>query len=244
MSAIFGSVVLTGPAAQEDVLSQLQSAHEYWSPDDAGRWVTETAGLGHLMSWNTPESKSEKQPLVRNGERAPLGIVADLRLDNREALYQVLASKSAFEGRALHEVGDAELVLLSYQKWGSQCPEHLLGDFAFAIWDESRRRLFCARDHLGVKSLYYRREPRRFLFSNDIRALAGSDLFKPAVNRSSLAAFLLEGEFLDPEDTFVDGIRRLPPASSLLLDDESFSIRTFWNPEDTPRLPAALRPSA
>src|SRR5690349_3439820 len=114
-------------------------------PDGAGQWIAGAAGLGQRMLWTTPESLHESQPL-RN-RRGDLVLTTDARLDNRPELIAALGLGNRPPG----QLSDGELLLAAYERWGEQCPGHLLGDFAFAIWDERRRILFAARDHLGIK---------------------------------------------------------------------------------------------
>src|SRR5262245_30683158 len=87
-----------------------------------------------------------QQPLSFDGD---VWLLADARIDGDE-------------GRA----PDAERIVSGYEKWGEGCVDHLIGDFAFAIWDTRRQRLFCARDHFGVKPFYYARVGNSFIFSN------------------------------------------------------------------------------
>ena len=68
-------------------------------------------------------------------------------------------------------VSDSYFILKSYEKWGEKCPEYLLGDFAFAIWDKNKEKLFCARDHMGVKPFYYYLDENIFVFGTEIKAL-------------------------------------------------------------------------
>ena len=81
-------------------------------------------------------------------------IVADVRLDNRPDLLSLLG----LDDRDPGTIGDGRLLLDAYRTWGEDCVDHLLGDFAFAIWDERRQRLFLARDHFGAKPLTYHSE--------------------------------------------------------------------------------------
>ena len=113
-------------------------------PDADRRWNNGPVGLGHTLLSTTPQLFIEPQPI----EHPETGcvITADVRLDNREELIAALD---------IHRdpVGDAEIILGAYLKWGADCPNHLLGDFAFAIWDPRHKRVFCARDHSGSPAL-------------------------------------------------------------------------------------------
>ena len=84
-------------------------------------------------------------------------------------------------------MADAELVLRSYQKWNTACPHHLLGDFAFAIWDSRARQLFAARDALGVRPFYYHASSERFVFASDLLAILKANGVPRDIDVGSLA---------------------------------------------------------
>src|SRR5690606_32771619 len=99
--------------------------------------------------WITPESIGELNPFY-DSERQ-LVITADAIIDNRSELFQLLQIQ---QERRL-DITDAELILLSYSKWGEDSPKYLIGDFAYIIWDERDQKLFAARDFSGSRTLYY-----------------------------------------------------------------------------------------
>jgi asparagine synthase (glutamine-hydrolysing) len=111
--------------------------------------------MGHTLLATTPESLLERLPLKH--ERSGCVITADVRLDNRPELLNALDL-----GEQGPVAGDAGLILAAYLAWGTACVERFLGDFAFAIWDPRQRRLFCARDHLGMRPFYYHHSACRF----------------------------------------------------------------------------------
>lgn len=117
------------------------------------------------MLRTTPESLAERLPAA-DRERSGV-ITADAWIDNRDELIGALG----LDARASAEISDSALILSAYARWGDRCAERLSGDFAFAIWDERRRTLFCARDHFGVKPFYYHRSPRLFAFASEIKAI-------------------------------------------------------------------------
>jgi asparagine synthase (glutamine-hydrolysing) len=154
MSGICGIVtfgdVQTDTCAIEAVLEPLKRR----GPDGANVWRGDGVALGHALLATTPESLVEKLPL--HHQESGCTITADVRLDNRDDLLAQFGV--AGTGRI---VGDGELILLAYLKWDEDCARHLLGDFAFAIWDARQRRLFCARDQMGMRQLAYSHEPDR-----------------------------------------------------------------------------------
>src|SRR5690606_34664890 len=91
-------------------------------------------------------------------------IVADARIDNRKELRAALGIDDG-------AMPDSRLVLHAYARWGTECPAHLIGDFAFVIWDEQLKQLFCVRDRLGIKPLYYAHSAIGFAVASESKAL-------------------------------------------------------------------------
>ena len=92
-------------------------------------------------------------------------------------------------------------ILKAYEKWGEKCPENLLGDFAFAIWDKNKEQLFCARDHMGVKPFYYYLDDDNFLFATEIKALFSIPGVPYELNKIKVAFYLMR-DIQDNEYTF------------------------------------------
>ena len=207
MSGIAGIVHFDGRPVEPGQIEAMTAAMDYRGPDGINHWVHGHVALGQCMLRTTPESLEETQPLAN--EDGSLVLVMDGRLDNWEELRADLRKRSV----ALRDRSDTELVLRAYEIWGEGCLDHLDGDFALAIWDRIRQRLFCARDRMGHKPFYYRRENHRFTFASDPAALlAGSRL--PALNTGMLAEFLAD-EFHSLDETLWTGVHRLPPAHAL-----------------------------
>ena len=158
--------------------------------------------------------------------------MADSRLDARPEL----AAKLRAAGRRLSaDPPDAELLLHAYSEWGARCVEHLLGDFSFAIWDNSSRRLFCARDHFGFRPFYYARTADSFLFSNTLDCLRTCPGVSDGLNDLAIADFLLYDYYLDLSTTVFADIQRLPPAHFLTLEGGNLAVRRYWRlPEAQP----------
>jgi len=150
--------------------------------------------------------------------RENLRLKANARIDNREANQT-----------------DEEAILSAYQAWGEDCVRHLVGDFAFAIWDNRSQRLFCARDHLGVKPFFYTYVGGEFNYSctlNDLRPCVSNTL-----NEIAVGDYLLFGVNQDNSTTIFKDILRLPPGHTLTVANNEIKIRPFWKPS----LPAEVR---
>jgi len=120
-------------------------------------------------------------------------------------------------------------ILDAYETWGDACVDHLVGDFSFAIWDAARGRLFCARDFIGIRQLYYARTASAFIVSNAIGPILQHREVAGEIEESSIAKFLIGGTSEFPVDTFYPQIKRLPPAHTLTWDGQRLDIRRYWS---------------
>lgn len=221
MSAIAGIYRLDGRAADAADLARMQERLSLRGRDRAATWLGASVGLGHRMLWTTPESVSERLPLV--DPTGDLVITADARLDNRAELAASLGLSASAQG----QVGDGELILCAYGRWGERCAERLLGDFAFAVWDARGRVLFCARDHFGVRPFYYYRSPDLFAFASEIKALLSLQEVPRRLNEERVADYLVP-ILEDKAATFYRDVLRLPPAHVMSVGPGGVSSRRYW----------------
>ncbi|MEQ5787981.1 asparagine synthetase B [Erythrobacter sp. NFXS35] len=160
-------------------------------------------------------------------EIAPgLAIVADARLDNAADLGRELG--------VAPDISTEMLIAAAYRRWGEDCPSHLEGDFAFAIWDADEHRLLCARDPFGIRPLYYTHSCGSLRFSQSpgdlVRAAGGA----PGLRDAAIADYLY-GRVIEAEGTFFDGVRRLPAGHVLVLRAGERALRRYF--DLTPAVP-------
>lgn len=229
MSGIAGIYFRDGRTVERTDLERMVEILAHRGPDGSGIWSDGSVGLAHRMLWTTPESLHERLPLVsRSGQ---LAITADARLDNRADLIGQLG----LAGPAAREIPDSALILAAYEKWGEQCPERLLGDFAFVIWDGRTKSLFCARDHVGVKPLYYYASERIFVFATEIKALLCISGVPRRLNELRVADYLVPQHY-DKQSTLYEDILRVPPAHHLTVGRERFESPQYWALDSTHKL--------
>ena len=204
----------------------MTSMLEQRGPDRTGTCCDGPIGLGHTLLGTTPELLYEKQPFQH--QETACAITADVRLDNRDELLAKLGLSSERES-----IGDAELILLAYLKWKEMCVDHLLGDFAFAINDPRHNRLFCARDHSGMRPFYYHTAPgQRFIFASDARAILVLPQVPYKVDQGRIADFLVpQLEWIDYTSTFFEGVCRLPPGHKATVSPAGVNVVEYWKPE-------------
>jgi len=239
MSGIVGIVNLDGSPVDRDLLSRMTNFMSYRGPDARELWIDDNVGFGHTMLRTTWEAEYETQPLTLDGSS---WLTADARIDGRSELIAKLERKlgsplplpSRQEKSSLIpqiSPNDAELILLAYQAWNTDCVKHLIGDFAFAIWDSRLRRLFCARDHFGFKPFYYSHNEKFLVFSNTVNCLRLHPGIPSQLDDLAIADFLLFGFNRTQTTTSFKKIARLAPANCLVLSGPNLSCESFWNPE-------------
>lgn len=190
-------------------------------PDGMAHWRDGSVALGQCVQATTPQEAGSPPSL--NGTVGPLAIAADARLDNRAALVSALGLAPR-QGRHLP---DHTLILHAYEQWGVNCAERLVGAFAFVIWDGRTRRLYCARDHVGLRPLYYYRSADVLAVASEIKALLGLPEVSRQPNEVRIADYL-QHMTQDKEGTFYADVHRLPPAHTLTVTPDRIHRRQYW----------------
>lgn len=225
MSGIIGTYHGNGEPASEAGLAGMMERIAHRGPDGQAVWCDGPVGLGHAMLHTTPESLQDHMP----ARRGPLTITADARIDNRDELMRALSLSER------GDVPDSLLLLMAYEQWGTGLPQHLIGDFAFALWDEAEGRLVCARDHMGVRPFYYHYSAAgQLAFGSEIKALLAHGAVDASINEQRMLDLLL-GTRTDREATMYQGVRRLPPAHLLVATPEGITVQRYWTltPDET-----------
>ena len=230
MSGIFGIFHRDGRPVEALTLETMRDAMAYWGPDGSSMWREGPAGLGQLMFYNTPEAPNERLP--RRINEPDLAFTAEARIDNREELFE----KLGVQPDERNGMPDGDLILRAYLKWGEDCPEHLLGDWSFAVWDPNKKRLFLARDHYGNTALYYYADDRIFAFASRHKALLALDMVPAEIDDLYVAQVLIAWPAYHGGRTARKHIRRLPPAHTLVVTPDTLRTRRFWFMENTPEL--------
>jgi asparagine synthase (glutamine-hydrolysing) len=184
-------------------------------------WLGGAVGFGHAAPRASRDAAAESQPLSLDGQT---WITADARLDGRAELVRELTAHGC---DGLRDASDAALILHAYHAWGESCVRNLLGDFAFAIWDGPRQRLYCARDHFGVKPLFYAQGADWLVFSNSLEYVRRYPGVSSALDDEAIADFLRSGGIRDPVRTAFADVRRLA-AGHYLVGDGGVRARRYW----------------
>ena len=230
MSGIITMFHRDGAPVELALLESLVEFLGFRGPDGGACWAEGSIGMGHAMLRTTRESLAEVQPGNLDGR---FWVVSDARLDSRTDLLDELERA----GRVVRATApDSELILLAYIAWGSSCVEHLRGDFSFAIWDASKKQLFCARDHFGINPFYYAEAGHAFLCSNTLNCIRLHPKVTAELNEMAVGDFLLFGLNYDNATTIFRQIQRLPPAHWLIVSAEGLKTRRYWAPPTNGRI--------
>jgi len=229
MSGIAGIIHFDGQPVAPGLIESMTQSMQYRGPDGIRHWRRGSVALGHCMLRTTPESLEENQPLANEDES--LVLVMDGRVDNGEDLRRDLLGRGAI----LRDRTDAELVLRAYEVWGAQCPDRIIGEFAFFVWDERRRTLFGARDAAGTRHFYYHAGQGWFGFASEIKGLLATGLITARLNESRLLDYLVE-EFdrADQIGTFYQDIVRLPAGHAIEVSAQGVKTWRYWEPGNLP----------
>ena len=229
VSGIVGIVHFDGSPIDRRLLERLTAFQAFRGPDRQELWLDHHVGFGHTLLKTTEQSETERQPFSLDGK---VWIVADARVDARRDL---IAELETHQAEALFNITDVELLLRAYQRWGENCVEHLLGDFAFAIWDGPRQRVFCARDHMGVKPFFYAHVGSIFVFSNTLDCIRQHPAVSERLNDLAIADFLILESNQDPATTSFADIQRLRPAHCFVGSAAGVNVTQYWTmPVDEP----------
>ena len=213
------------PGVLERVMERLQQR----GPDGSDTFQTGNAAMGHWHFWTTPEEVGERQPLGLKD--LPFRIVMDGRLDNRRELLEAL-NVNDLDGVRL---SDAALVLHAYDRWGKDCFEHFIGEYALAILDEARGELVCARDALGDRSLYYAIKGTRMIVASEPWAAAGADGCAEEINDNAVVHYFAF-KTCENGETLFKNVFELPPAHAMLVNASGEHHWRYWQPVPSFRL--------
>ncbi|HTT25181.1 MAG TPA: asparagine synthase (glutamine-hydrolyzing) [Candidatus Sulfotelmatobacter sp.] len=212
----------TGQLANDAALRKMN--HQIWhrGPDDAGTMVSLGVGLA-MRRLSIIDLSTGHQPISNEDET--IWIVFNGEIYN----YVELRTKLIAQGHSFRTHSDTETIVHLYEQYGHDCVQHLRGMFAFVIWDKLHRKLFAARDRLGIKPFYYSLRDGTFLFGSEIKAVLAYSDVRPEFNARVLPEYLAFG-YISGEDTLFSGIRKLPAGHTLELGESGeLAIRRYWD---------------
>src|SRR5579872_397874 len=225
MCGIAGCIKFGHAARVEaSTLQRMCAAMVHRGPDDEGIIALGNVGLG-ARRLSIIDVVHGHQPI--SNEDGTIWVVFNGEIYN----HAELRSRLQAVGHLYSTRSDTETIVHAYEEYGRKCVKHLRGMFAFAIWDSRTRQLFMARDRLGIKPLYYRLKTDSLLFGSEIKVILAHPEVTATFNRSMLPEYLAFG-YLSGQETFYEGIRKLPPGHTMLIDDAGEpEIDRYWDLE-------------
>ena len=217
----------------EQLIHSLTHSLKFRGPDKQKVWVDNNIGMGHALFKTTYEAEYENQPATIDNNT---WITCSARIDDRESLVHKMGMKKEIN---LTKTPDSELILHAYRKWGEECLTHLLGDFAFVIWDKQKQKLFCARDRFGVRKLYYAQKNKNIIICNSLGSILKHPNISKEFNKNAISGFLLFGRHaaVDKSITMFNDVSTLLPAHKLVIKNGYINIQRYWDiPDDIPLL--------
>ncbi|MBT9588888.1 asparagine synthase (glutamine-hydrolyzing) [bacterium] len=221
MCGIAGVFHPQGQAVEIERLHQMGQLLAHRGPDAQGVYCEGGLGLVHRrLSIIDLDPRSEQ----------PMRVEHCLLIYNGE-IYNYLELRAHLEtlGHSFRTESDSEVLIRAYLQWGRDCLRHFNGMWAFALWDEHKQGLWCARDRFGVKPFYYVEKDGEFRFASEPKALLGDDAALRQVNPRALGRFLVEGICDDENETFFGPMKPLQAAHHLWVSRHSgLLVQRYW----------------
>jgi len=221
MCGICGIFDLSGRPIDRNTLSRMNSIIRHRGPDGDGELVDGEVGLGHRRL-SIIDVGGGAQPI--GNEDGSVQVVFNGEIYNFVELREQLERL----GHKFRTRSDTEVIVHAYEQWGSGCVKKFNGMFAFAIWNSKKRQVFIARDHLGIKPLYYVTLGSQILFASEIKSLLQHPACPREVDEEALAE-LFTFRYVPSPKTLFKGIRKLPPGHFMVLSQSGLRTERFWN---------------
>ena len=209
------------------IVQKMADLIAYRGPDGEGYFVDDRVALGHRRL-SIIDLEGGRQPMFN--EDGSLVVVFNGEIYN----FQTLREELQAAGHTFATRSDTEVLLHGYEQWGKAMLDKLRGMFTFAIWDRHAQTLFCARDHFGIKPLYYyQNDAGELLFGSEIKSFLDHPGFKKELNEDQLSLYL-SYQFSPGEDTFFRGVKKLLPAHWMEWKGGALTVQRYWTPRFTP----------
>ncbi len=220
-----GIAGITGKKADIEIVRRMTGLIQHRGPDGFGDWSDDGIALGHRRLKIIDLSDAGRQPMTTSDGRYTI-------VYNGE-VYNYLELRKELDGFAFFSETDTEVVLYSYVRWGVDCLKKFNGMFAFAIWDNLDKTLFCARDRLGIKPFYFSVADGSFIFASEIKPILAAGV-EARVNEKILYDFLARDFYEHTNETFFKDIHKLGSACWMIVQDsQPGAQQKYWDVSDT-----------
>lgn len=214
----------------ERLLDAMLATISHRGPDDQGVFIDQDMGFG-MRRLSIIDLAGGQQPIFN--EHGNVAVVLNGEIYN----YRELAEQLRQRGHTLKSSSDTEVIVHLYEEYGAKCLDYLRGMFAFAVWDARERRLFIARDRLGIKPLYYTQVGQRLVFASEIKAILQHSKVPRELDEQALSHYL-SFKYVPAPHTMFEGIVSLPPGHTLTCDARGVQVEAYWDLSfDVPKNP-------
>ncbi len=210
----------TESPVEEHLLVAMRDTLRHRGPDESGLYRNGRVGLGSRRL-SIIDLSAGQQPM--SNEDGTVWIVYNGELYNFRELRQELEQR----GHEFRTHCDTESIIHLYEELGSRCVDRLRGMFAFAIWDARKNSVFLARDHFGIKPLYYYLDSERLVFGSELKAILRDPTIPRRLDLDALADYLTY-QYIPAPRTIYQGIRKLPAAHTLLIESGRVALDCYW----------------
>ncbi len=212
---------LNKPVLQNEIHKMTELIH-HRGPDDSGYYINKNAGLG-FRRLSIIDLDTGHQPLTN--EDGTLWIVFNGEIYNHLSLRKMLIGK----GHQFKTKSDTEIIIHLFEEYGNECVNHLRGMFAFAIWNERNKKLFCGRDRFGIKPFFYFQDKDSFIFGSEIKSILSAVNSSSSISIPQLDQYLAFG-YSSEEGTIYQDIKKLKPAHTLEIESGGRTkITRYWD---------------
>jgi asparagine synthase (glutamine-hydrolysing) len=201
------------------ILKAMTDRIAYRGPDGEGFYLDDKCALGHRRL-SIIDLANGKQPMYN--DKKNIVIVFNGEIYNYKELREELSGKYKFQNNS-----DTETIIYGYEEWGHKVVDHLRGMFAFALWDQDKQELFCARDKWGIKPFYYYQNDKTFMFGSEIKSFLDHPDFEKKFNDEILASYLCFNS-VPTEESFFKGVYKLLPGHTLTFKDNKIKIEKYF----------------
>lgn len=209
---------------EEEIIRRMADKLSKRGPDDSGVYASSNALLAHRRLV-VVDPAGGRQPMIKEWSKNPYTIVYNGELYNTEEIRKALLER----GYVFKSYSDTEVLLTSYIEWGEKCVEFFNGIYAFAIWDENNKKLFMARDPLGVKPLFYSIKKDSLIFASEIKALLAHPEINPYVNREGITELFALGPARAPGSAVYKEINEVKPGYFVIFNNSGVKNKQFWS---------------
>ena len=204
---------------KKKIIKNMSKRIEHRGPDGEGYYTDDLVAFGQRRL-SIIDLEGGKQPMFDKDEK--LVVIFNGEIYNYKELKEEL-SDYPFQTNS-----DTEVLLYGYKEWGTDLPKHLRGMFAFALWDIENKRLFCARDHFGIKPFYYGEFDGCFMFASEIKSFLEHPKFKKELNKEIIPSYL-SFSFTPTTETLFKGVKRLDAGCSLIYENNTLIVDRYFD---------------